>query len=525
MHKVLITGAIHPIGLERLQQESDVEVHYAPDLPSGEILKIIEPFHCILTRSEMPITRELLDCAPHLRVVTRAAVGVGNIDIAYATERGILVINTPAKNTKSAAELTLGLLISTMRKLVPAHLHMASEGWDRHQFTGTELLGKTIGIVGLGNVGHRVARFAQAFEMKVLAYDPHIADEVFERHQVRKVSLEELLTQADAVSVHVPKNAETTGMIGASELAQMRPGVVIINAARGGVVDEAALLKASQSGQVVAAGIDTWEEEPPQDNPFRDLPQVVMTPHIGASTVEAQIRIAETIAVQVPKALRGEVVDFPVNMPAVQVLDSPVVKSYTTLAERLGLFASQYIGFAPDRLKIHYRGGLAKYDPSLLRLCFLRGLLGNTHEYVSYVNADQVAESSGLHVEEVQDPGFTDYESAVKFQLAGKAGEFQIGGVVSGPHPRITLLNDFVCEIEPEGTILVTTNEDRPGMIGIIGACLGDNQVNIDQFELSRTSRGGEAMAMIRVDDGVSERVLEDHRTRPGITSVRKVVL
>ena len=413
-----------------------------------------------------------------------------------------------------------------MRKLVPAHLHMASEGWDRHQFIGTELLGKTIGIVGLGNVGHRVARFAQAFEMKVLAYDPHIADEVFERHQVRKVSLEELLTQADAVSVHVPKNAETAGMIGASELVQMRPGVVIINAARGGVVDEAALLKALQSGQVAAAGIDTWEEEPPQDNSFRDLPQVVMTPHIGASTVEAQIRIAETIAVQVPKALRGEVVDFPVNMPAVQVLDSPVVKSYTTLAERLGLFASQYIGFALDRLKIHYRGGLAKYDPSLLRLCFLRGLLGNTHEYVSYVNADQVAESSGLHVEEVQDPGFTDYESAVKFQLAGKAGEFQIDGVVfSGLHPRITLLNDFVCEIEPEGTILVTTNEDRPGMIGIIGTCLGDNQVNIDQFELSRTSRGGEAMAMIRVDDGVSERVLEDLCTCPGITSVRKVVL
>ena len=445
MHKVLITGAIHPVGLERLQQESDVEVHYAPDLPSGEILKIIEPFHCILTRSEMLITRELLDCTPHLRVVARAAVGVGNIDIAY--------------------------------------------------------------------------------EMKVLAYDPHIADEVFERHQVRKVSWEELLTQADAVSVHVPKNAKTTGMIGASELAQMRPGVVIINAARGGVVDEAALLKALQSGQVASAGIDTWEEEPPQDNPFRDLPQVVMTPHIGASTVEAQIRIAETIAVQVPKALRGEVVDFPVNMPAVQVLDSPVVKSYTTLAERLGLFASQYIGFAPDRLKIHYRGGLAKYDASLLRLCFLRGLLGNTHEYVSYVNADQVAESSGLHVEEVQDPGFTDYESAVKFQLAGKAGEFQIGGVVSGPHPRIILLNDFVCEIEPEGTILVTTNEDRPGMIGIIGACLGDNQVNIDQFELSRTSRGGEAMAMIRVDDSVSERVLEDLCTRSGITSVRKVVL
>ena len=526
MHKVLITGAIHPVGLERLQQESDVEIHYAPDLPYPEILKIIGSFHCILTRSETPITRELIDCAPHLRVIARAAVGVGNIDIAYATERGILVINTPAKNTNSAAELTLGLLISAMRNLVPAHLQMAREGWDRHQFTGSELLGKTLGIVGLGNVGHRVARFALAFEMKVRAYDPHIADEVFERYQVRKVSWEELLTQADAVSAHVPKNVETTGMIGASEIAQMKPGVVIINAARGGVVDEIALLEALQSGQVAAAGIDTWEEEPPKNNPFRDLPQVVMTPHIGASTVEAQIRIAETIAVQVPKALRGEVVDFPVNMPAVQVLDSPVVKSYTTLAERLGLFAAQYIGFAPDRLVIQYRGGLAKYDASLLRLCFLRGLLGNTHEYVSYVNADRVAENSGMHVEKVQDSGFTDYESAVKFQLIGREEKFQIGGVVfSGPHPRIILLNGFVCEIEPEGTILVTTNEDRPGMIGIIGTCLGNYHVNIDQFELSRTSRGGEAMAMIRVDDDISEQVLADHRTRPGITSVRKIVL
>ena len=526
MYKVLITGSIHEVGLNLLQQEPDLEVTYSPDLPYQEILSVVEPYHCVLSRSETPITRELMDHAPNLKVIARAAVGIGNIDVDYATEKGILVFNTPAKNTNSAAELTLGLLLNAIRKILPAHKNMENLRWDRHTFTGIELLGKTMGIIGLGNVGHRVARFANAFDMTVHAYDPYISDEVFERHNAKKVSWDELVEESDVITLHVPKNKETTGMLGASEFARMKSGVIIINAARGGVVDEAALLKGIQSGRVAAAGVDTWEIEPPQDNAFREFPNVVMTPHIGASTLEAQMRIAESVGVQVPRALRGEVVDSPVNMPNVQVLDNPQVRAYAALAENLGRFASQATTIAPNLLELKLRGSLARHDGSLLRLSFLKGFLNDKHEHVSYVNADQCAVAAGLRVEETTDPGFTDYESALKCTLQGPEGRFQIGGVVfSGQHPRITLVNDFVCEIEPAGTILLTTNEDQPGMVGVIGTLLGTKGVNIDQFELARNIKGGEAMALIRVDDGISEEVVEELRNRSGITSARKISL
>ena len=526
MYKILITGSIHQIGLEILRKEKDIEIQYAPDLAFAEIFKIIAPFHCILSRSETPVTRELIDEAPNLKVIARAAVGIGNIDVNYATEKGILVINTPGKNTNSAAELTIGLLLSAIRKIIPAHSHMSKLKWDRHIFTGMELFGKTIGIIGLGNVGHRVARYAKAFEMEVLAYDPYIAEEVFERYHAEKCTLEELISSADIITLHVPKTEETTGMIGAEEFSRMKSGVVILNTARGGIIQEKPLLEELKSGRVAAAGIDTWEVEPPKHNPFRDLPQVVMSPHVGASTTEAQKRIAESIATQTSRALRGEVVDYPVNMPSVQVLGSGLVSSYTSLAEKLGVFSSQYIEFTPTNLEISYRGKLARYDGTLLRLCFLKGLLQSKQDYVSYVNADQQAENVGLHIEEKDDPGFTDYESALKCTLFASGSQFTIGGVVfSGPHPRINLINGFVCEFEVEGTILATINQDRPGMVGLLGTCLGKNGVNIDQFQLSRNNRGGEALSLIRVDDDLPDSVVEEIRKQDGITLVCKIVL
>ena len=526
MYKILITGSIHEIGLEILRKEKDIEIHYAPDLPLPEIFEKIAPFHCILTRSETPVSRELIDKAPKLKVIARAAVGIGNIDVNYATEKGILVINTPGKNTNSAAELTIGLLLSAMRKIIPAHIHMSEQKWDRHFFSGTELLGKKIGIIGLGNVGHRVARYAKAFEMEVIAYDPYIADEVFVRHHARKCSWDELISSADIITLHVPKTVETTGMIGKEEFHKMKTGVVVLNSARGGIINEKSLLEELKSGKVAAAGIDTWEEEPPQENPFRNLPQVVMSPHVGASTSEAQMRIAESIATQAPRALRGEVVEYPVNMPSVQVLGSGPVAPYTSLAEKLGVFSSQYVKFTPNHLEIKYRGKLAKHDTTLLRLCFLKGFLQSHKNYVSYVNADQQAENVGLHIEEIEDSGFTDYESAIKCTLVGDGHEFSIGGVVfSGPHPRITLINGFACEFEAAGTIMVTTNQDRPGMVGILGTCLGKNGVNIDQFQLARNTRGGEALSLIRVDDDLPDSVTEEIRNEKGITSVIKIVL
>ncbi|MBF0351365.1 MAG: phosphoglycerate dehydrogenase [SAR324 cluster bacterium] len=526
MYQVLITGAIHPTGLDALGRESDLQIDYRPDCPFEQVMDIIEHYHCIISRSETPITRELIDRGTNLKVIARAAVGIGNIDVEYATEKGILVINTPGKNTNSAAELTVALLLATTRNVIPAHENMQQLKWDRHRFNGTELMGKTIGIVGLGNVGHRVAQFARGFDMKVLAYDPYIADEVFERHHVQKTDWETLISTADIISVHTPKNKETTGMISGNSISKMKQGVILLNLARGGIIDETALLDGLRSGHVSAAGIDTWDVEPPKKNPFREFPQVVMTPHIGASTTEAQIRIAESMASQVPRALRGEVVDYPVNMPQIRMLQGNLMTAYTVLAEKLGSFAAQSVDFAPTLLEMKYRGTLAKEDCSLLKLAFLKGYLKHSHDYVSYVNAEQRAESVGLRIEEEPDTGFTDYESALKCTLSCQEHVFKIGGVVfSGPHPRITLVNDFVFEINPEGTILVTSNLDRPGMIGLIGTFLGQHNININQFELSRSRRGGEAMALILVDEDVPESLVQELSRQTNMTGVKKITL
>jgi D-3-phosphoglycerate dehydrogenase len=401
---------------------------------------------------------------------------------------------------------------------------MIEGGWDRHQFSGTELLNKTIGLIGLGNVGHRVAKFCSAFDMRVLAYDPYIADEVFDRHGVLNSSLNEICEEADILSVHTPKNKETIGMIGAKEFKLMKEGVVIINAARGGIINENDLLAALKKGKVGGVGIDTWEKEPPVNNPFCELPNVVMTPHIGASTTEAQLRIAESVASQLTKALRGEVVDFPVNMPKVQILEGDLVSSYTSLAEKMGSFASQYMRFSPSLLTLKYRGTLAKQNVALLRLCFLKGFLSQHHETVSFVNAEQLAQRIGVKIEEEKDLHFNDYENALKCTLSKREKEFTIGGVVfSGPHPRLTLINEFVLEMELTGTILTIKNNDTPGIIGSVGACLGKHNVNIDQFNLGRDRKGGEAMALLRVDENIEENVLKELESLPNINFVCKI--
>lgn len=524
-YRILITGALHPVALEILGAAPDVAADYHPDLPYAEILERIGEYHALVSRSETRVTRELIDRGTKLKVIARAAVGIGNIDVAYATERGILVINTPGKNTNSAAELTFGLLLAVVRKLVPAHQHMAALQWDRHRFTGCELLGKTIGIVGLGNVGHRVARFARAFDMQVLAYDPYISDEVFERHGARKVALERLLAESDVVSVHVPKNAETTNMIGAAEIARMKPGVIILNTARGGVIEESALLAALRSGKVAGAGIDTWEEEPPAANPFRELPNVVMTPHIGASTEEAQRRIAESVSAQVLRALRDEVVDYPVNMPRLKELTSPRTKTYTVLAEKLGRFAAQAIEFNPRHIGILYRGELTREEGALVRRAFLRGFLGHaSDEVVTFVNAEAKAAARGLRVEEADDPAFKDYHSAIKVIVSDHERSFTIGGVVFGEgNYRLSLIERFAFEVVPDGHLLMMVNRDQPGVIGKVGTLLGDHGVNISEFELSRNRRGGEAMAVIRVDEPVDKAVVEALRALPFIVSLRRI--
>jgi len=514
MKKVIITGKLHQVAFDNLAAAGDLEIDYRPDCPRAELLEIIKNYDCIISRSETDVDKELIDRGDKLSVIARAAVGIGNIDVDYATEKGILVFNTPAKNTNSAAELTIMLMLAALRKLPEAHESMAKDLWNRHKFTGTELLDKTIGLIGLGNVGHRVAKFCNGFDCKVLAYDPYVSQEYCEGHHAEKVTLDELLSRSDIISIHTPKNKETINMIGDAELAKTKKGVLLINAARGGLFNEEALYRGVKEGQISSLGIDTWDVEPVAEHPLKEFTNIVMTPHIGASTLEAQFRIGDTVSKETIKALRGEIVSTPVNLPDVQSFQGNSAPIYSSLAAKLGNFTRQYIGtsFSPSKIEFCYRGDLESADWSLIKLSYLKELLQGTMETtVSYVNVMQIAQDRGLQIEEVADKDFSDYESAIRVTVSGEGKHTTVGGTVfGGERVRLSYLNGFVFEVDPVGRLLVLENTDAPGVIGHVGTILAKNGINIQQFELSRNKKGGEAMAMVVVDESINQRILDE---------------
>lgn len=526
---ILITGSLHESAIAGFRANKDFSITYAPDCAREELLRLVPSAHVLVTRSETDVDREVIDRAPHLQLIARAAVGVGNIDIEHATEKGILVINCPAKNTNSAAELTLALVLAMVRNIPQAHQVMKTGGWDRHRFTGRELRGKRIGIVGLGNVGHRVAKFARGFDMEVFAYDPYIAPAVFNRHDARQCeSLEEMLAQIDILTVHVPLNKETKHMIGGALLDLMPPGSYVVNAARGGVIDEKDLVKRLNSGHIAGAAIDTWEQEPKPLAELLQHPHVWCSPHIGASTVEAQIAIGETILRQVEKAVEGGVVDHPVNLPHVAVIDNPMVKSYAVLAEKLGSLIGQVLDFNPTQMALSYRGDLASLDHGIIRLGLMKGYASQVMEgNVSFVNVEQNIQKMGIAIIESADPGFQSFKSALKVKVSGDDGrQLTVGGVVFDErYVRISLLNDYYFEVEPAGELLLIENEDKPGVIGDIGHFLAVRSINIDSFNLSRNRPGGRAMAIIKVDAQVSPELVRSMLDIKNVVKVHAVAL
>ncbi len=526
-HHILISGKLHPIALEHLSQAKDITFDNKPDLPHERILEIIGNYHAIISRSETRINAELLDQGTRLKVVARAAVGVGNIDLEYASQKGVLVINCPGLNTTSAAELAVGLMLAAARRIPLAHHAMTHQRWERHRFSGIELQGKTIGIIGLGNVGSQVARIATGMGMRVLAYDPYLPETVFDARHASKMPLKEMLKESDVVSLHTPLNHETRGMLSEQLFLLLKAGVIVINAARGGLLHDEALLKGLQRGHIAAAGIDTWPEEPPHNNPFAALENVVMTPHIGASTEEAQRRIAQTVVEQTLRALRDEVVDYPVNLPKMPALNART-REYVVLAGKLGSIAAQCLNFNPAKVEVMYRGELNADEGGMVRRAFLKNFLSPAaSQTLTYVNAERFAQEHGLILSESDDPGFTAYLSAIRFGIQGSQHQnLTIGGVTLGEgNHRLSLLNGFAFEIEPAGNMLCIMNADRPGVIGDIGQVLGVHGVNISQFQLSRNMPGGKAMSFIRVDTKVGEAALRELRDIHNILTVQSIYL
>jgi D-3-phosphoglycerate dehydrogenase len=524
--RVLVTDSLQEVGVAALRAEG-LAVDVIPTLTPAELARRIAPYAGLVVRSATRVTAEVIEAASSLRVIGRAGVGLDNVDLEAATWRGIVCMNTPGGNTIAAAEHTLALLLATARRIPQAHAHLKGGKWERERFLGAEVYGKTLGIVGLGRIGAEVARRAQGFAMTVIAYDPYLTAEVAQRLGVELVDLDALYRRADFITVHVPLTRDTRGLIGAAELAKMKDGVRLVNVARGGIVDEAALAAAVQSGKVAGAALDVFEWEPPWGSPVLDLDGVVVTPHLGASTEEAQSAVATAIAQQVADLLVRGVVRHAVNAPSVDPELVRELAPYLTLCQKLGSFLGQVGEGRMAEVSLRYAGEVAALTVEALTVTFLRGLLAVIlEENVTDVNAPYLARQRGLRVVEARTPVSEDFASLISAELSTDVGAWQVAGsLFHRREPRIVEVDRYRMEAHPAGWMLVFTNDDVPGVIGRIGTLLGTHAINIAGMQLGRKSPGGRAVSILNLDSPVPDPVLRELRALPAIRSATLVRL
>jgi D-3-phosphoglycerate dehydrogenase / 2-oxoglutarate reductase len=488
-----------------------IEVRWVDGPDRDKLLAAVPEADALLVRSATTVDAEVFDAAPKLKIVARAGVGLDNVDVDTATERGVLVVNAPTSNIHSAAEHALALLLSAARQIPAADASLREHAWKRSSFSGTEIFGKTVGVVGLGRIGQLVAQRLAAFETHIVAYDPYVSPARAAQLGIELLPLDELLTRADFISVHLPKTPETAGLIDKDALAKTKPGVVIVNAARGGLIDEAALFDAVSSGHVRAAGIDVFSKEPCTDSPLFDLPQVVVTPHLGASTEEAQDRAGTDVAASVKLALAGEFVPDAVNVGGGIV--SEEVSPWLDLVRKLGLLVGALTDELPVSLSVQVRGELAGEDVEVLRLSALRGLFSAVIEdQVTFVNAPAIAEERGVAADLSTATESPNHRSVVDVRAVASDGSVvNVAGTLSGPQQveKIVQINGRNFDLRAQGTNVVIHYVDRPGVLGKIGTLLGDAGVNIHAAQLSEDAEGPGATIVLRVDREVPADVRE----------------
>mgnify|MGYP000043385323 FL=1 len=528
--KIVIADRIAPAGVDFLKEQPDCEVVEAVGLSPEELAPHLADAEGIAVRSETKVTAALMDAAPRLRVVGRAGVGVDNIDIETATERGIVVMNTPGGNTVATAELTFSHLLCSFRPLPRADLSMKEGRWDRKVLSGAELHEKVLGVCGLGRVGTEVARRALAFGMRVLAYDPFLTQSRADSLGVENVAWERLCEEADVITVHMPLTDETRHLVNREAIARMKDGVRLLNCARGGIVEEEALREALESGKVAAAGLDVYETEPlPADHPLRTTEGLVLTPHLGASTREAQENVGLEIVQQMLEALRGGMVRNALNMPSIDPRDLKVLSPYIQLGEKLGTFVQQLCSGIVERVRITYFGKIVDLDAMPISRAIQRGFLrqisgGNIND----VNAPRKLARLGVEVEIVKssrDSGFTEL---IRVQATEENGKTRtVDGSLFGlkQHPRIVSIDGHGLEVNTAGTLLVLKNEDVPGIVGFLGTALDRDGVNIANLSLSRDPANGYAVSVYELDSPPSEPVREQIRNHEGIMKFRVIQL
>ena len=504
--------------------EVDVRVGLAPD----ELLEAVRGAAAVVIRSATQVNADVLAAGTDLVVVGRAGIGLDNVDVAEATRRGVMVVNAPQSNVLSAAEHTMAMLLAQARNVPQAHSDLKAGQWNRSRWQGVELHGKTLGIVGLGRVGVLVAQRALAFGMRLLAYDPFVSADRARQLGVTLVpSVAEIVAESDFLTIHLPKTPETIGLIGSEMLAVAKPGMRLVNVARGGIVDELALAEALRSGALAGAALDVFAKEPTTQSPLFEIDSVVVTPHLGASTAEAQDKAGITIAEQVILALRGDFVPFAVNVAASEA--SETVRPYLPLAERLGRLFTGLAGGVSETLDVSYEGSIADYDCRVLTLSILRGVLGPVvDEPVTFVNAPQLAEQRGIVVRETTSSAARDYVNLVTVRGTGPDGHpAHVAGTLYGKKdaPRIVGIQDHIVDLPPSSHMLVVHNEDVPGMIGAVGSILGEAGVNIADMDVGRSATGEAALMAIATSETVSPEVVRRICAHPGVVDARAIEL
>lgn len=521
--KVLIPEKLADPGIELLRQDFEVDVRLG--LTPEELLETIGDYDGMIIRSATQVTPEVIDRADNLKAIGRAGIGVDNIDIEAATKRGVIVANAPESNTVAAAEHTLGLMLASARHIPAADSSLRDGEWNRSAFKGVEVSGKTLGLIGLGHVGAIVARGALGMGMRVLAYDPYVSEDRMRQANVERAeTTDEVFERADFVSLHVPRTPQTMGLVNETSLARMKPTAYLINVARGGIVDETDLYNALKEGTIAGAALDVFAEEPTTQSAIFTLPNVVVTPHLGASTAEAQDRAGITAAEQVATALLGAVPIHAINAPVPMGEGAEFVAQFSGLCEALGSMLYQLTDQTTDTLRIEYRGEVAGFDTRLLDVSAQKGLLAPmVFEPLNFVNTPALARERGLKVETSRSSESADYTSLVELRM----GENAVSGTLFGPRmqPRLVGAMGFDFDVVPEKYMLFIRNEDRPGMIGKLGGILGEHGINIGNMAVGRGEPGSRAAMAVTVDEPVPGEVLKALEETPGFDEARSVTL
>lgn len=525
--KILVSDSMSEEGLRILRNEKEFEVDAKPKLSPEDLKKIIGAYDAILIRSGTKLTKDVIEKASSLKIIGRAGVGLDNVDLAAATKKGIIVVNAPAGNTISTAEHTMSLIMALSRNIPQASESLKNGEWDRKKFMGVELYGKTLGIIGLGRIGAEVAARAISFKMNILAYDPFLSADIAKKLKIELVELERLLKMSDYITVHTPITDQTKHMLGEKEFKMMKDGVRIINAARGGIIDEKALYKAIESKKVAGAALDVFEKEPPADSPLLKLDNVIVTPHLGASTEEAQVNVSVDIAETVRDALLNRGLKNAVNLPNLGPEEFKILKPYINLAEKIGSMHAQLIKGHIKSVEIRYIGDVSNVKVEPITSALIKGMLEPMlQETVNYVNAPIIAKARGINMLESKAGEIEDFASLIWVKVrSDKTSNAIAGTIFMKGDPRIVKVNDYYLEVKPEGYMLVIYNKDVPGIIGHIGTLLGKNNINISHMSFGRERPGQDAISILNVDSEVPKAVLNEIRKAENINDATLIKL